>query len=72
MVVVNGIRNWLIYLILKNILVRRSRKRKFSDFIFLLIGVTISQTDEKMDIPIDEFDGKVTYGEKRKQEGLIK
>ncbi len=23
-----------------------------------------------MDIPIDEFDGKVIYGEKRKQEGL--
>ncbi|CAF0788217.1 unnamed protein product [Adineta steineri] len=32
------------------------------------LGVTISQTDEKMDIPIDEFDGKVTYGQKRKQE----
>jgi ATP-dependent RNA helicase DDX1 len=24
-----------------------------------------------MDIPVDEFDGKVIYGEKRKQEGLI-
>jgi hypothetical protein len=24
-----------------------------------------------MDIPVDEFDGKVTYGEKRKQDGLI-
>lgn len=35
------------------------------------LGVTISQTDEKMDIPIDEFDGKVTYGEKRKQETPI-
>lgn len=23
-----------------------------------------------MDIPVDEFDGKVIYGEKRKQEGL--
>lgn len=34
-------------------------------------GVTISQTDEKMEIPVDEFDGKVTYGEKRKQEGTI-
>jgi hypothetical protein len=32
--------------------------------------VTISQSDEKMDIPVDEFDGKVIYGEKRKQEGL--
>jgi ATP-dependent RNA helicase DDX1 len=32
--------------------------------------VTISQTDEKMDVPVDEFDGKVIYGEKRKQEGL--
>jgi len=32
--------------------------------------VTISQTDEKMDIPVDEFDGKVIYGERRKQEGL--
>jgi len=36
----------------------------------LYIGVTISQTDEKMDIPVDEFDGKVTYGEKRKQESM--
>jgi len=24
-----------------------------------------------MDVPVDEFDGKVIYGEKRKQEGLI-
>ncbi len=31
--------------------------------------MTISQTDEKMDIPVDEFDGKVIYGERRKQEG---
>lgn len=31
--------------------------------------MTISQTDEKLDIPVDEFDGKVIYGERRKQEG---
>ena len=36
------------------------------------LGVTIAQTDEKMEIPVDEFDGKVTYGEKRKQEGNAK
>lgn len=36
------------------------------------LGVTISQTDEKMEVPVDEFDGKVTYGEKRKQEGMIR
>ena len=34
--------------------------------------MTIAQTDEKMEIPVDEFDGKVTYGEKRKQEGKRK
>ena len=34
-----------------------------------IVGVTISQTDEKLDIPVDEFDGKVIYGERRKQEG---
>ncbi|CAF3440901.1 unnamed protein product [Rotaria socialis] len=32
------------------------------------LGVTISQTDEKLDIPVDEFDGKVVYGERRKKE----
>ncbi len=50
---------------------RRARERNSLFFYFFLwsIGVTISQTDEKMDIPVDEFDGKVTYGEKRKQEG---
>ena len=41
-----------------------------SELLFIL-GVTISQTDEKMDVPVDEFDGKVIYGEKRKKEGLI-
>ena len=35
-----------------------------------ILGVTISQTDEKLDIPVDEFDGKVIYGERRKQEGV--
>ncbi len=31
------------------------------------LGVTISQVPSTLDIPVDEFDGKVVYGEKRKQ-----
>ena len=45
---------------------RRRRRR-----ICVCLGVTVAQTDEKMDVPVDEFDGKVTYGEKRKQEGKV-
>ena len=44
--------------------------KSFSFCPLLKLGVTISQTDEKLDIPVDEFDGKVIYGEKRKQAGL--
>jgi hypothetical protein len=71
MVVVYGMRKWLIYRILKNILVGEKKNATWliSFFFVLWIGVTISQTDEKMDIPVDEFDGKVIYGEKRKKEG---
>ncbi|XP_069174272.1 ATP-dependent RNA helicase Ddx1-like [Procambarus clarkii] len=29
------------------------------------LGVTIQQVDQEMKVPVDEFDGKVIYGEKR-------
>lgn len=29
------------------------------------LGVTIQQVDKEMKVPVDEFDGKVVYGEKR-------
>ena len=32
----------------------------------LIKGCTISQIPKTLEVPIDEFDGKVTYGEKRK------
>jgi ATP-dependent RNA helicase DDX1 len=35
------------------------------------LGVTIQQVDENMDIPSDEFDGKVVYGQKRKDLGML-
>lgn len=33
------------------------------------LGVTISQVDKNMNVPVDEFEGHVVYGEKRKQTG---
>ena len=33
------------------------------------LGVTIDQVDEKLKVPVNEFDGKVTYGQKRKNDG---
>ncbi|XP_042215593.1 ATP-dependent RNA helicase Ddx1-like [Homarus americanus] len=33
------------------------------------LGVTIQQVDKEMKVPVDEFDGKVTYGEKRAHAG---
>ncbi|XP_076029050.1 ATP-dependent RNA helicase Ddx1-like isoform X1 [Oratosquilla oratoria] len=33
------------------------------------LGVTIQQVDEDMKVPLDEFDGKVSYGAKRAQMG---
>lgn len=33
------------------------------------LNVTIQQVDSKFEIPMDEFDGKVTYGQKRKNTG---
>ena len=33
------------------------------------LGVTISQTGTDMKVPMDEFDGKVVYGQKRKANG---
>lgn len=29
------------------------------------LGVTIQQVDREMKVPVNEFDGKVVYGEKR-------
>ncbi|KAG7172439.1 ATP-dependent RNA helicase Ddx1-like [Homarus americanus] len=34
------------------------------------LGVTIQQVDKEMKVPVDEFDGKVTYGEKRAHAGM--
>lgn len=33
------------------------------------LGVTIQQVDKEMKVPVDEFDGKVVYGEKRGHTG---
>lgn len=33
------------------------------------LGVTIQQVDKEMKVPVDEFDGKVVYGEKRGNAG---
>lgn len=33
------------------------------------LGVTIQQVDKEMKVPVDEFDGKVVYGEKRGNTG---
>ena len=33
------------------------------------LGVTISQVDKEMKVEVNEFDGKVVYGEKLKQKG---
>ncbi len=33
------------------------------------LGVTISQIGKNMQVEVDEFDGKVVYGKKRKQKG---
>lgn len=33
------------------------------------LGVTIPSVDSSFDVPVDEFEGKVTYGEKRKANG---
>ncbi|XP_047483483.1 ATP-dependent RNA helicase Ddx1-like isoform X1 [Penaeus chinensis] len=33
------------------------------------LGVTIQQVDKEMKVPVDEFDGKVVYGEKRAAAG---
>lgn len=33
------------------------------------LGVTINQVDPDLKVPLDEFDGKVTYGQKKKDTG---
>ena len=30
------------------------------------LGVTIPEVDNSFDVPVNEFDGKITYGEKRR------
>lgn len=37
---------------------------------FSIKGCTISQVSRAFDIPVDEFDGKVVYGEKRAHKKL--
>lgn len=34
------------------------------------LGVTIPQAGKDMNVPVDEFEGRVTYGEKRKATGM--
>ncbi len=33
------------------------------------LGVTIDQVDVDLKVPLDQFDGKVTYGQKRRNTG---
>lgn len=36
------------------------------------LNVTIQQVEPDLKVPVDEFDGKVVYGQKRLQTGLYK
>jgi len=36
------------------------------------LGIVIGESGNDFKIPVDEFDGKVVYGEKRKQTGNFK
>ena len=33
--------------------------------------MTIPEVDKSFDVPVNEFDGKITYGEKRRSEGAL-
>lgn len=33
------------------------------------LGVTIPEVDKSFEVPVNEFDGKITYGEKRSEGG---
>lgn len=35
------------------------------------LGETVSQVEPDMKVPLNEFDGKVIYGEKRKNKGEV-
>ena len=35
------------------------------------LGVTIDQVDADMKVPLNEFDGKVMYGQKRQDKGTL-
>ena len=35
------------------------------------LGVTIPEVDKSFIVPVNEFDGKITYGEKKREEGFI-
>jgi hypothetical protein len=34
------------------------------------LDITIDKVDPSMGVPVNEFDGKVTYGQKRKNTGI--
>lgn len=34
------------------------------------LNITITQVDKNMQVPVNEFDGKVVYGEKLKSKGI--
>ena len=41
--------------------------------IIVLLGCTIAQVPATLEVPVNEFDGKVIYGEKKKaKEGIFK
>ena len=35
------------------------------------LGVTIPEVDKTFDVPVNEFDGKITYGEKKGKKGMV-
>lgn len=35
------------------------------------LGVTIPEVDKTFHIPVNEFDGKITYGEKKGKRGVV-
>ena len=35
------------------------------------LGVTIPEVNRTFDVPVNEFDGKITYGEKKGKKGVV-
>lgn len=35
------------------------------------LGIVITQIDKDLNVPCDEFDGKVVYGKKRTEKGIV-